>query len=188
MLLPREQAARVWLMEVISMHSWLGAYRCQSRTRNAHRLALSQGFARCRARPTFCRSCYRATGRFLSAAQGTRSPRSDFESLNQTSANSCLSVYFRAAIPYRPAMLITVALSFRPMKPSELELPLGLARPARRLATTSCIERRRRRFVGLPFDRRSSLPAPTSRATRESPCHHDTIPTGVRSVGVACSG
>jgi len=172
-------------MEVISMHSWLGAYRCQSRTRNAHRLALSQGFARCRARPTFCRSCYRATGRFLSAAQDTLSSGRHSDRSTVTLANSCLSVYFRAAIPYRPAMLITVALSFRAIKPSELELPSGLARLARRLATTSGIERRRRRFVDLPFDRRSSLPAPTSRATRESPCHHDTIPTAVRSIRVA---
>ena len=120
----------------------------------------------------------------FSSARHTFVPQR-FGSLDQTPARSCLSVNFSVAHPFRPAMLITVALSFRAIKPNELELPSGLARLARRLATTSGIERRRRRFVDLPFDRRSSLPAPTSRATRESPCHHDTIPTAVRSIRMA---
>jgi len=120
----------------------------------------------------------------FSSARQTFVPQR-FGSLDQTPARSCLSVNFSVAHPFRPAMLITVALSFRAIKPNELELPSGLARLARRLATTSGIERRRRRFVDLPFDRRSSLPAPTSRATRESPCHHDTIPTAVRSIRMA---
>ena len=123
---------------------------------------------------------------FGSARHALIGPR--FGSLDRTLASSCLSINSRAAIPYRLAMLITVALSFRPIMPSELELPSGSARPARRLATKSWFERCRRRFVDLPFDRHSSLPAPTSRATRESPCHHETVPAAVRSVSVACSG
>jgi len=184
MLLPREQAARVWLNG-----SHLDAFLPRSLSMpELNTKRTSPCFVtRVRAVPSATHFLSKLLPHnraipFGSARQTLTPPR--IGSLNHTPANSCLSVYFRATHPYRPAMLITVVLSFRAITPRELELPSGLARLARRLATTSCIERRRRAFVGLPFDRRSSLPVPTSRASREPPCHHETIPTAVRSVGV----